>query len=108
MKVILTGTPASLGEATGTPKIIVNDEDIDDIVGGDVLVAEMTKPDYIPAMKRAVAIVTERGGRTCHAAIVARELGIPCITGAIDAINILGVHSRVTVHVTAIKGEVLV
>ena len=108
MKVILTGTPASLGEATGTPKIIVNDEDIDDIVDGDVLVAEMTKPDYIPAMKRAVAIVTERGGRTCHAAIVARELGIPCITGAIDAINVLGVHSRVTVHVTAIKGEVLV
>jgi pyruvate,water dikinase len=107
MKVILTGTPASLGEATGTPKIVIND-DINDIVDGDVLVAEMTKPDYVPAMKRAVAIVTERGGRTCHAAIVARELGIPCITGAVDAINILGVHSLVTVHVTAIKGEVLV
>jgi len=108
MKVILTGTPASLGEATGTPKMVINDDDINDIVDGDVLVAEMTKPDYVPAMKRAVAIVTERGGRTCHAAIVARELGIPCITGAENAISILSIQPLVTVHVTAIKGEVLV
>ena len=108
MKVILTGTPASLGEATGTPKVIIYDEDIDDIVDGDVLVAAMTKPDYVPAMKRAVAIVTERGGRTCHAAIVARELGIPCITGAENAISILCAHPHVTVNVTPTKGEVLV
>ena len=106
MKVILTGTPASLGEATGTPKIIVNDEDIHDIVDGDVLVAEMTKPEYVPAMKRAVAIVTERGGRTCHAAIVSRELGIPCIVGAVNAISILGTHPHVTVHVTPTEGKV--
>lgn len=107
MNVILTGTPASLGEATGTPKIIIEDDDINDLVEGDVLVAAMTKPDYVPAMKRAVAIVTERGGRTCHAAIVARELGIPCITGAVDAINILGTHPHVTVKVTTTEGKVL-
>jgi len=59
------------------------------VAEGDVLVAEMTTPDFIPAMKRAVAIVTDRGGRTAHAAIVSRELGIPCIVGAEKATTFL-------------------
>lgn len=51
---------------------------------GDILVTEITTPDFVPAMKRAAAIVTDRGGRTCHAAIVSREMGLPCIVDTID------------------------
>ena len=51
---------------------------------GDILVTELTTPDFVPAMKRAAAIVTDRGGRTCHAAIVSREMGLPCIVDTID------------------------
>jgi len=64
---------------------------------GDVLVASMTTPDFVPAMKRAAAIVTERGGRTCHAAIVSRELGIPCVVGVTDAMKKLPVDLEITV-----------
>lgn len=80
-KVLLKGGAASIGMATGTVKIIHSPKEIDKIMEGDVLVTEMTTPDYVPAMKRATAIVTDLGGRTCHAAIVSRELGIPCVVG---------------------------
>ena len=56
---------------------------------GDILVAKMTRPDYVPAMRRAAAIVTNEGGMTCHAAIVSRELGIPCIVGTKIATKVL-------------------
>ena len=72
-------------------------EQIDIVRSGDVLVAEMTTPDFVPAMKRASAIITERGGRTCHAAIVSRELGIPCVVGAGNATTMLAAERAVTV-----------
>lgn len=79
--ILLSGSPASPGIAAGPVKLLFDISQIDKVKSGDVLVAEMTTPDYVPAMKRAVAIVTDRGGRTAHAAIVSRELGIPCVVG---------------------------
>lgn len=80
--VLLSGAPASPGIASGPAKLIFDASQIDKVKVGNILVAEMTTPDFVPAMKRAVAIVTDRGGRTAHAAIVSRELGIPCVVGA--------------------------
>ncbi len=68
--------------AAGPVKILENASQIDKILQGDILVAEMTTPDFVPAMKRAAAILTDQGGRTSHAAIVSRELGIPCVVGS--------------------------
>ncbi len=82
---ILGGSPASPGIATGRVRVIVDAHETAAIGEGDVLVAEMTTPDFVPAMKRAAAIITERGGRTCHAAIISRELGVPCVVGAVGA-----------------------
>ncbi len=82
---ILDGSPASPGVASGRVRVILNAADTAAIGEGDVLVAEMTTPDFVPAMKRAAAIITERGGRTCHAAIISRELGVPCVVGAAGA-----------------------
>ena len=94
---ILSGIPASPGTATGIVKITHHASGIDKIREGDVLVAEMTTPDFVPAMKRAVAIVTDRGGRTCHAAIVSRELGVPCIVGTGEATSVLKDGQLITV-----------
>ncbi len=80
-EVYLSGAAASPGIASGPVKIVTDPSQIDKVLDGDILVAEMTTPDFVPAMKRAAAIVTDRGGRTAHAAIVSRELGIPCIVG---------------------------
>ncbi len=82
---ILDGSPASPGIATGKIRVILDARETASIGEGDVLVAEMTTPDFVPAMKRAAAIITERGGRTCHAAIISRELGVPCVVGASGA-----------------------
>ena len=65
----------------GRVRIILNQGDFDKLEQGDILVASMTRPDYAPIMRRAAAIVTDEGGITCHAAIISRELGIPCVTG---------------------------
>ncbi len=94
--IILSGQPASPGVGVGKVRVVLDPNDIDIVRPGDVLVAEMTTPDFVPAMKRATAIVTERGGRTCHAAIVSRELGIPCVVGAHGATQ-LEVDREVTV-----------
>jgi len=83
--VFLSGTPASPGIASGPTRLIFDASQIDRVKDGDILVAEMTTPDFVPAMKRAAAIVTDRGGRTAHAAIISRELGIPCVVGAEQA-----------------------
>ncbi|MFC1656438.1 phosphoenolpyruvate synthase [Patescibacteria group bacterium] len=83
--IILKGAAASTGIASGPVKIIHSPDEIDKIEKGDVLVTEMTTPDYVPAMKRSSGIVTDKGGRTCHAAIVSRELGIPCVVGTTTA-----------------------
>ena len=70
---------------------------MDRVQAGDVLVTDMTDPDWEPVMKRASAIVTNRGGRTCHAAIIARELGIPAVVGCGDATDMLTEGELVTV-----------
>jgi pyruvate,water dikinase len=94
--VLLSGEKASPGIASG-PARIVRASQIDKVKTGDVLVAEMTTPDFVPAMKRAVAIVTNRGGRTAHAAIVSRELGIPCVVGTEKATTTLKNGQIITV-----------
>lgn len=95
---LLKGAPASPGIAVGPVKIILSPKDIGKIRKGDVLVAPQTNPDYVPAMKMAAAIVTDRGGRTSHAAIVSRELGIPAVVGAEYATKILKNEMIVTVN----------
>jgi pyruvate,water dikinase len=95
--VLLSGAPASPGVANGPVKIVPDPSQIDKVLEGDVLVAEMTTPDFVPAMKRATAIVTDRGGRTAHAAIVSRELGIPCVVGCEKATAILKDGQVITV-----------
>ncbi len=94
---ILTGVAASPGIAVGPVKIVPAASEIDKVKSGDVLVAEMTTPDFVPAMKRAAAIVTDRGGRTAHAAIVSRELGIPCVVGTEVATKTLKDGQEITV-----------
>jgi pyruvate,water dikinase len=96
-EIILRGAAASVGMAGGPVKIIHSPDEIDKIKEGDVLVTEMTTPDYVPAMKRAAAIVTDQGGRTCHAAIVSRELGIPCVVGTKEATTVLKDIPEITV-----------
>lgn len=94
---LLSGAPASPGVASGPVKIVPDPSQIDKVLEGDILVAEMTTPDFVPAMKRAAAIVTDRGGRTAHAAIVSRELGIPCVVGCEKATAILKDGQIITV-----------
>lgn len=96
-QVLVKGTPASIGIASGPVKNISGPEELDKIVEGDILVAEMTNPSYVPAMKKAAAIVTDTGGVTSHAAIVSRELGIPCVVGAGRATHVLKTSQVVTV-----------
>jgi pyruvate,water dikinase len=81
----------------GTVRLIAAATEMERVGEGDVLVTDMTDPDWEPIMKRAAAIVTNRGGRTCHAAIIARELGIPAVVGCGDATHVLKDGSRVTV-----------
>lgn len=86
---ILTGNPASPGIGSGPVTILKSPKEIGKVQKGDVLVAPMTSPDYVPAMKKASAIITDQGGQTSHAAIVSRELGIPCIVGTEKATKTL-------------------
>lgn len=98
--IMLQGAAASPGLATGEVKVLQDPSEIDLVLQGDILVAEMTTPDFVPAMKRAAAIVTNRGGRTSHAAIVSRELGIPCVVGTGEATRLLKNEQIITVDGT--------
>jgi len=89
-KIVIKGLPASPGVHVGKAKIVFSPEEAaKKIQKGDILVTKMTNPDWVPYMRLAGAIVTDEGGMTCHAAIVSRELGIPCIVGARDATKML-------------------
>ncbi len=99
-KVLLTGVAASYGIASGPVKIILSPQEIDRVKQGDILVTEMTTPDFVPAMKRAAAIITEKGGSTSHAAIVSREMGTPCVVAADKAMKKLHEGQVVTVDGT--------
>ncbi len=103
-KALLVGSPASPGIVSGKVVIITNPKDNDKVKEGNILVAPMTTPDFVPAMKRAAAIVTDRGGQTSHAAIVSRELGVPCVVGTGTATTKLKNGEVITVD--AQKGEV--
>lgn len=95
--VIVTGLGASAGIATGRVRILHSPHDGPNLVDGEVLVAPTTSPDWVPVMRRAAAVVTDSGGRTCHAAIVTRELGVPCVVGSRTATTVLHDGDLVTV-----------
>lgn len=99
-EVLAKGLAASPGIAVGKVKKIQSIDEIGKIQEGDILVTAMTNPDMVPAMKKAVAVVTDEGGRTCHAAIVSREFGIPCIVGTQNATEVLDDGMTVTVDAT--------
>lgn len=94
---LATGRAIGQKIGQGTVRILKNASEMDIVKPGDVLVADMTDPDWEPVMKRASAIVTNRGGRTCHAAIIARELGVPAVVGCADATSALKNGDQVTV-----------
>ncbi len=96
-KLILQGEPASPGIATGIVNILKSAKEISKVKRGDILVTDMTTPDFVPAMKKAVAIVTNKGGQTSHAAIVSRELGVPCVVGTKTATSTLKQGRVITV-----------
>jgi pyruvate,water dikinase len=95
--VLVTGRAVGERVASGTVRVLAADGDLRAFKPGEVLVATSTSPDWEPVMKTAGAIVTDRGGRTCHAAIVARELGVPAVVGTETATSVLKTGDRVTV-----------
>jgi len=97
LKIVAQGSPASPTIASGKVVIVKSASELNKVTKGSVLVTEMTNPDFVPAMKRAVAIVTEKGGRTSHAAIVSRELGIASAVGVEGALKKLKDGMIVTV-----------
>jgi len=97
LKMLVRGLPASPGIGRGKVRNIKDISEIDRVQEGDILVTVMTNPDMVPAMRKAAAVVTDDGGRTCHAAIVSRELGIPCIVGAKNASEVLVEGLEITV-----------
>jgi pyruvate,water dikinase len=104
-KELVRGLNASPGVAIGKVRVALRIEDADALQDGEILVARMTSPDWVPFMRRAAAIVTDAGGMTSHAAIVSRELGMPCVVGARQATSVL--HDGMLVTVDATAGIVL-
>ncbi len=94
---LVRGLAASAGRAAGAVRILESAEQGDQLTAGEILVAKMTSPDWVPTMRRASALVTDGGGITCHAAIVSRELGVPCVVGARNATGVLRTGEIVTV-----------
>jgi len=108
-RVLARGLGASPGAATGRIRVIATPADADRLAAGDILLTGSTSPDWVPIMRRAAAIITEAGGMTSHAAIVSRELGIPCIVGARGARSVLEEGQLVTVNArdgTVLDGKV--
>jgi len=103
-KILVTGL--SVGNKIGQGRVnrIMEARDIEKFKKGEVLITDMTDPDWVPAMKLASAIVTDRGGRTCHAAIVSRELGVPCIVGTGNVTRALKTGDEITVNCS--EGEI--
>jgi pyruvate, water dikinase len=94
---LLSGLAASAGRASGRVRILTSPNQQAEFRDGEVLVAEMTSPDWVPAMRRAAALITDGGGVTCHAAIVSRELQVPCVVGTGNATTMLQTGQEVTV-----------
>lgn len=102
-KVLVEGRSIGQKIGQGRVRVIRSIQELHQVAAGDVLVSDMTDPDWEPVMKRAAAIITNRGGRTCHAAIIARELGIPAVVGCGNATDIL--QNDVAVTVSCAEGE---
>ncbi len=102
-EVLTSGRSIGHRIGSGAAKVIVSAADMHRVEPGDVLVTDMTDPDWEPVMKRAAAIVTNRGGRTCHAAIIARELGVPAVVGCNDATD--RIHDGRPVTVSCAEGD---
>ncbi|MGE5241275.1 MAG: phosphoenolpyruvate synthase [Bacteroidota bacterium] len=102
-KVLASGKSVGRRIASGTARVIERAEHMGQLRAGEVLVTDMTDPDWEPVMKTAAAIVTNRGGRTCHAAIIARELGIPAVVGCGDATA--AIHGGTAVTVSCAEGD---
>ena len=94
---LLSGLAASAGRAAGRVRILTSPSQQRELLDGEILVAEMTSPDWVPAMRRAAALITDGGGVTCHAAIVSRELQLPCVVGTGNATASLRTGQEVTV-----------
>jgi pyruvate,water dikinase len=99
-EVLVSGLGAAPGLASGAVRVIRALNEADGLDDGEVLVTHMTAPDWVPLMRRAAAIITDSGGMTCHAAIVSRELGIPCVVGTAEATKVLRDGEVVTVDAT--------
>lgn len=102
-EIITTGKSVGEKIGQGVGRVILKHNDMNHLIAGEVLVTDMTDPDWEPVMKRASAIVTNRGGRTCHAAIIARELGIPAVVGCKDASE--KIHTGDELTVSCAQGE---
>jgi pyruvate,water dikinase len=108
-RVLLQGLAASTGVASGAVRVLMSPKEGHQLQRGEVLVAPMTNPDWVPTIRRAAAVVTDGGGMTCHAAIVSRELGVPCVVGARTATTALRDGEVVTVdgaRGTILEGDV--
>ena len=103
--VLARGLAAAPGMASGKVRVLQTPDEGDRLLEGEILVAQMTNPDWLPTIRRAAALVTDTGGMTCHAAIVARELGVPCVVGTRTATRDL--HDGTTVTVDGAHGRVL-
>ncbi|WP_375481426.1 phosphoenolpyruvate synthase [uncultured Mycobacterium sp.] len=103
--VLVRGLSAAPGTASGNVRVLLAPEDGNRLLAGEILVAPMTNPDWLPTIRRAAALVTDSGGMTCHAAIVARELGVPCVVGARNATTAL--HDGTLVTVDGTRGQVI-
>jgi pyruvate,water dikinase len=102
-KVLAHGRAIGQRIGSGPVRVVTDPSEMDKVQPGDILVADMTDPNWEPVMKRASAIVTNRGGRTCHAAIIARELGVPAVVGCGDATETL--HENAVVTVSCAEGD---
>ena len=94
---LVSGLGAAPGIAVGRARVLESPDDGPQLEAGEVLVARMTNPDWVPTIRRASALVTDGGGMTCHAAIVARELGVPCVVGTRQATKVLRTGELITV-----------
>ncbi len=105
-KVLVTGISVGDKIGYGTAKIIENIHQAGSFKDGDILVTDMTDPDWEPIMKKASGIITNRGGRTCHAAIIARELGVPAVVGCENATKVLKNNQKITMSCVTEQGKV--
>lgn len=99
-KIILKGIPASAGVAKGRVKIILDPSDCSKMKKGDILVANITDPSFVVVMSKAAAIITDIGGLASHPAIIARELGVPCVVSTLKATKVLKNNDKIKVDGT--------